>query len=502
MMHRTQSNPWLVGALGLAGTLLVLFVDNFGAGLTPDSAGYISAARSLASGNGLRWFNGELVTWWPPLYPAVLALASLLTGTDPLACAPVLNAVVFGLIIYAAGRMLSYHIRSSPNVVYAGTVAVLASIPVFTVCTMVWSEPLFLLFALYHLLSLGFYVDRPGRLSFTTLVLSTAAACLTRYIGVTLLLSGALSILLLCRADLKKRLVYMIAFGCASALPLLLWLVHNYVMVHTLTGPRILAKAHAAQVLGRALYHIDAWILPARLLAYTPSVPVLITLWGLVILAVGFVWYHATWRATRSIMPIALFTIVYFAFLITSATHVAFDPIDDRLLSPIYIPLFVITIATITEGAHLLEDHIPKRTLHTGLAAILCLWLLIPIMGIASHTQRQVASGRRGYSSNDWRQSETIRYVREHLSPYRCLIYSNDPYALYLHTGLQVHIAPEHRDLIDGRTRWPPLTPVCLVWFGQRSATHHLADPLQQIPGLSPAAIFSDGAIYLIAPRP
>src|SRR5438105_674402 len=50
--------------------------SRYGDGVSPDSAHYIGAARSLAAGQGLR-FNGEPFSHWPPLYTLILAGPSL-----------------------------------------------------------------------------------------------------------------------------------------------------------------------------------------------------------------------------------------------------------------------------------------------------------------------------------------------------------------------------------------------------------------------------------------
>jgi len=504
MTHKTQINRWLVASVGLAGVMLVLFVNHLGAGLSPDSAGYMAAARSLASGNGIRWFNGELITWWPPLYPAVLALVSILTGADPLSCALGLNAIVFGLIIYVSGILLSYHVSSSPALVLAGTIAVLASIPVFSVSIMVWSESLFLLFVVCYLLSIGWYVDRPNGTWFVALTLSTAFACLTRYIGVTLILSGSLSILVLCRGSLKKRLLACLSYGFASSFPVMLWLIHNYMQTRTLTGPRTFtADARAILVLGEALHTIDAWFLPTRLLAHTPSAPVLITLWGLLILAAGVFWCRTAWYTARSVLPVMIFALIYFAFLTTSAVHMAFDPIDDRLLSPVFIPLLVVALTLVAQGMRLVHGRLSKRALNMSLAVFFSIWLgLVPAKVILWHVQQRATLGGWQYGSNVWQQSETIWFVKNQMLPPGCSVYSNDPYALYLHTGLPVDYAPRWQDLMAQQASRPTFTPACFIWFSRYSSTPHAPDSQQQAPALSPLATFSDGAIYLFDAKP
>ena len=92
----------LTAAIAALGAALVLGrVLPFGVRLTPDSAHYIAAARSLLAGEGLLGFDGSP----SPLYPLLLAAASL--GIfDPVVVAGPLNAILFGLTVFVVGRYL------------------------------------------------------------------------------------------------------------------------------------------------------------------------------------------------------------------------------------------------------------------------------------------------------------------------------------------------------------------------------------------------------------
>ena len=77
-----------------------------------DSVSYIAAARNLLDGNGFHTFNrGDPYVWWPPLYPLLLAVASL-EVFDPLAVAGPVNAVLFGLTIFVVARYLRRRLAS------------------------------------------------------------------------------------------------------------------------------------------------------------------------------------------------------------------------------------------------------------------------------------------------------------------------------------------------------------------------------------------------------
>src|SRR5438105_13261793 len=106
-----RGTPILKGALlqlplAAAGFLLVLLATSrYGAGLSPDSAAYVSTARHLAAGKGYTLYSGEPYVDWGPLFPTVLAACGRL-GLDPIPAARWVNAAVFGLILGVAGGWL------------------------------------------------------------------------------------------------------------------------------------------------------------------------------------------------------------------------------------------------------------------------------------------------------------------------------------------------------------------------------------------------------------
>ena len=84
---------------------------NYGAFLSPDAVNYISAARSLMSGDGyMAPVIGIPYIHWPPLFPAILAFLGFL-GLDPLDGASYFNSIVFGAIIFFSGKLFEKNIE-------------------------------------------------------------------------------------------------------------------------------------------------------------------------------------------------------------------------------------------------------------------------------------------------------------------------------------------------------------------------------------------------------
>jgi hypothetical protein len=91
----------------LAGAIIVLvFTARYGAGLSPDSVGYLGVARNLMAGAGVQTYDGAAFVVQPPLYPALLALVGYIFHADPLAFAHIVNALIFAAIVYLGGLLI------------------------------------------------------------------------------------------------------------------------------------------------------------------------------------------------------------------------------------------------------------------------------------------------------------------------------------------------------------------------------------------------------------
>jgi hypothetical protein len=353
-----------------------------------------------------------------------------------------------------------------------------------------------------YLLSLGRYLDRPSGARLAVLAATTALACLTRYIGITTIFAGSLSILVFLQANLKKKLLACTVYGLGSTLPLILWLTRNYVRAATLTGERSPATGRdLGHVLERALRTFDAWFLPPSVLAHTPATDVLIGLWGLVLVAVVAVSYRFARSATRSVLPATIFAATYFAFLTSTSLRIGHDPMDDRLLSPMFVPLLLVIVVVSAELSDSVRGRISRRVLDSVLAAVALVWLVVPARSILAHVDQRETLGGWQYGSRSWRESETIRFVNSGLLPTDCIVYSNEPYALYVNSGVPVDVAPSQSELTEPDVSAPGPTPICVVWFTDLRDPSVPRDRRPTELPLTKLASFSDGAVYRIEPR-
>ena len=253
----------LLALLALLGTGLVLLATSrYGAGLASDSVGYIATARNLMAGSGLLLYDGTPLLAQPPLFPALLALAGGLIKTDPLLLVSAVNALLFGLIVYFGGILAFRCLSGYPIFAFIGTLAILVSVPLFTVSIIAWSEPLFILFVVLSLLFADSYLEKNDKVSLTLLSISVALSFLTRYIGAVLVIWAAVIVMATFRGSFKIRMAHLVVFAMAPAVSIGTWLVRNYLVSGTPLGPRA-SSVHTLSRIPARMKNLVSWYVPS-----------------------------------------------------------------------------------------------------------------------------------------------------------------------------------------------------------------------------------------------
>jgi hypothetical protein len=485
--------------------LVLLSTARYGAGLSPDSVDYLDVARSLVLGRGLVFHTGEPLVWYPPLYPTLLALVSLATRIDPAVFVPVMNAILFALVICLSARLLRVEYRQTDVYGVLGLCAVLLSTQLCSVYAMAWSECLFIPLVLVYVLSAQRYWTDHGRLSLAGMTISAALACLTRYLGATLVPAAILTIALASRTSLRTRFVRALTTAAISLAPLGFWAVH----IHNRTGRTLWDRGPIEKTL------LDNVISEAKaaLSLYTDVMVLkIIVLAGLGILTVIFLSTKNARRRLASSLkiiisdcaPAIILLVSYCAALLVVATRDAV--VDSRMLSPLYVPA---TLILLRLGADLL---VPTQPYLRAIApkvptALLGLWLCFPLQKVVSATTTRFRNGAGGYSTAVIQQSKTLGYVKQLVSANRSVrVYSNDPHGLWelaridalyspSNTGYPQYRLTAHRpdDLIG---QWPPEGDAYLAWFGANPRWLYSIEELKKVAYVSEIAHFPDGSVY------
>jgi 4-amino-4-deoxy-L-arabinose transferase-like glycosyltransferase len=335
------------------GMFLVWYSTVWGAGLISDSFQYTAGARNFAHGNGfsLPYGNGELqpMTKYAPLFSFVLAGFEL-AGISVLQGARIINIILFGLNIF----MVFYSTRRlAHSNGFALLAALLFATSFVTVEVHSWalSEPLYLSLSLAFILLIQKYFEE-NRASWLILAaLAASAAFLTRYVGVSLVMTIGI-ILLLNRTALKQRVRDFLLFGGIAVLPIALWSLRGYLFTRTLNDRAIAFHPLTIKNYVSAIDVIYGWFFPKSLVQGAEKIFLALTAAALILLFLLF-WKSrkvSTGGPIKNLNPekkIAvlhgLYIVLYGLLIIASKTWI--DPdigLSDRILSPMLVSMLIL----------------------------------------------------------------------------------------------------------------------------------------------------------------
>lgn len=496
--------------LGLGGGLLVwVSTSRYGIGLSPDSVDYIMGARRLLASNGLRQAVWALPVEWPPLYSTLLAILWAL-GIDAFMGARLLSALSFGLITLATGSLVGYY-TNSRFFALLGATSVLVSIPILSVSVMAWSEPLFIFLSILFVWQLSRFLTEPSMFLLILITGLTTLACLQRYIGVSLILTGSgLIIFAMQKAGLLRRVQYAIFFLIASALPVVVWLIRNYRLSHTLTGTRTAASSTLQTNLCLVLDVVTKFFLPTSI-SLEGRLLIGGFIFGLIFLKISQMRRKHEADGNRlNLLPVVVFPLVYTCLLLTSASLVKFDNISNRLLAPAYIfllCLFLILLHRISQSYPLLERRFNRRVdvlLSFVLLVAFGIWLIYAIITVSTAVSNWHETGAGGYSSVVWRESSFTKWLESHT--WEGQIFSNDPQAAYIFMNRDAIYIPWRSSALSVyrddtfRTMWLANGKNYLVWFSLSKRTDFDPRFFASAMGtrIEPVVELPDGAVYVL----
>ncbi len=539
----------LLAALSALGMFLVLVRGStYGVSVTPDSVAYISAARNLLAGNGFTQWNGSSYVHAPPLFPLLLALTGVF-GHDPADTAGYVNAFLCGLAIFLSSRWLWQHLRARPAptsrtlqtwlLLWAAAVLVLSP-TLSRIASFAWSELLFILLTVSALFTFNTFLDTGKRASLVLAAIFTALACLTRYVGITI--PATMLLLLLLRKDtLSKKTTDTVIYALIVGTPLSVWLLRNFLVSGTWTGPRAPTQFSFLFDLAKMFGILADWVLPLpwilemgnininerpfNMEEIIPQYLLVLLIPTLLMFGVG-AWICLTRLPLHHVRPIVLlatFTSVYLLVLLIALSVLEADPLSRRFLAPVYIPLLGIAVLFLDDFFHYdlqrkllgtlrfpwvqnvyAEGRVAGLTV--VLMALLSCWLWVPVNANVQNIRQAQENGLTGYNSRTWAESEIIRYINENPCA-RCVFFSANASGLsFLTAQPRQFYLP--RQLTDDWLRWIESMQrngedVYIVWFFFPDKIindlQHLTYDRHQIEtelALETVAELADGLIY------
>lgn len=482
----------------LAGFIIIyLFTKHGGIGISPDSIAYTSTARNLIAGKGFFIFGGHPLVDFPVFYPLFLSFVMFVTGLDVIACAPVLNGMMFSGVIFLSGVIMERFIRRSKWYKGILLVAIATSPSLIEVYSMLWSETLFIILSLLFIFSLHRYYRNHSMRSLLMPAIVAAIAFDTRYAGITFVAVGELLLFLDKQLKWKQKVKHLVTFGVIGCSFVTINLIHNAFATGLVTGKRQKGVTPLSDNIAYSGNVLSDWT------SLWGNSHVFFIIVGLLVIAL-FVWLFVKnlkkkqdYHSYENI--VIAFFIVYVGFIILSSTISRYEKINNRLLSAAFLPfLWGITYKVPTWIRAL------KRKRHKWGVGIIFTVIAVAVCSNyysinAENYSFMRESGIPGYTEDCWRQSPTVTFLQRNRIYFNAdsVVYSNHNQAVYFYTNYAVDAVPE-RAYKDDVKMFKDESPIVLIWFYTDPNPEILSlRDIKRSKKLKVLHTFDDGTIFL-----
>ncbi|HVQ40533.1 MAG TPA: glycosyltransferase family 39 protein, partial [Pyrinomonadaceae bacterium] len=351
MNNSNNNSPGPILLLAVLAILIAWLATRYGIGLTPDSTVYLDAAHNLLNDRGLTALTGRgefgPLTHYPPLYPAVLALLTrlgiLFGGQSIEGTARVLNSFIFGANVLLVGVGIRSYARSSYWLPVIGSALTLTAPAIAGIHTFALTEGLFIFLSLGGLLSLSRFIETKKQPWLMTAAVMVTLAFLTRYVGITLILTGVLVLLFVQGRSLRQRGIAALSFGLVAGAPMALWTLRNLRLSAGVSDREFVFHPIGLRQIVSGVSTASTWLLLGKVGTNYRIVFFALELGLTIVIAIYLLRRNRPAPADKEIsspLVIILVTFVgcYVAFLIFTASFIDADSVlDDRALAPVHI---------------------------------------------------------------------------------------------------------------------------------------------------------------------
>jgi hypothetical protein len=225
--------------LSLLGGILDIYATAKGPWGYNDPVEYIATAHSLDAGQGLGYVQGNgrfsPIKIHPPFYSLVLAAIGLFKA-NLIVASRWLNIIAFVACIFMAGWIF-YRYSRAPALGILTSALLLAFPNMIWMFSSAYSEPLFIFLIVSGGLCLVAYLHKERLSLFITSALLIGLIPATRYAGIAMVASAAITVFLLSSGKTGIRFRKAVLFGLLAGLPVLAWLIWIYFSsAHSLGG--------------------------------------------------------------------------------------------------------------------------------------------------------------------------------------------------------------------------------------------------------------------------
>jgi len=507
-VQRSSPNWTVTGLLAVVPFVATLISTAKGPGLSPDSVNYLSTGINLAEGQGLTTFSGETLTVFPPGLPVLIA-AGEVVGVGANWTSRLVTAASFSAIVVLGAVLLARHVANR-RLATGATAFIAVSVALLAVANMAWTEAPFIVVTLAFILLLERALAEPQRWWWVVACAGVVwLAFMLRYAGISLVAVGGATLLVGLRQVNRVVAVRNAAvFGVLAVVGPVGWMLRNRSVDETLMGPRSPSTDTPVQVAYRIARTVGEWVAPL------PVPGPLLGLVGVALLGGILAGFVVVWQTGRnadvysqmplaSLLPTVVFGTGYTAYLVLAQLTTAFDGINSRLLSPIFVPLVIVAAVVLDRLASIT----PQRLRFIVGVAIVGI-IGVQALSFVNDTAQAARSGR-GYSGAEWQQSELAAAVAD--LPGSAAVYASQPDAIWAATGRGlVSMSPRMRALSSTNelVEIPPdfitasnCGQAYLALFDANTRKYlRTPEQLAEVVTLTPVAEYPDGTLYRLGP--
>ena len=484
----------------IGGVLIILFTNHNGLGISPDSIYYSSASDAWVKGNGWVQFDQTPLVMFPLGYPFLLGILHFIFPHGMIPFMPFVNAFLFAIVIFLSGLMLE-KINFPKWFKWILLLLIIFSPTLIEIYSMLWSETLFIAEILVFIFYAQIYFSKASFRNLLLMALVAAFASITRFAGVTLIMTGGLLLLLDNRLSILQKVKEVFIFGCVSISLLVINLSRNLYLTNTFTGIRQLGKTPFSTNLKLVGDVISDWLPGTYFFIQFSQIIGAIFLISLVSLFL--------YRTIKGLTPnsyekiAATFSIVFVFFMLVSATLSRYEPINSRLMSPLYIP-FLFTLGFYGKSVVQYVSHSFLKKITTWLLVVFSVVSLYEFGVYDQSNFKEVHEGGIGsYSDDDWAFSPLLMELQVNHSYFHMgqPVYSNASHAVYYYTHENLSILPEkaHAQKVEVFNQVPQNI---LIWFHNEENFDLLSlEEIKMQKKLTVLKQFKDGIIFQCAKK-
>ena len=510
--------PALLALAALGGALVLARQAAYGVSVSFDSINYLAVAEHLLEGRGFRNYDWSAYAQQPPLYPLLLAAASL-GAFEPIRVAGLLNAALFAATILVVGRYLRRRVGSGWLACW-GAGAVALSLPLGDLGSWALSETAFVLFATLALVRADDFLTGGRKASLVGAAVFGALAWQTRYIGVVVPAVVVAALWLGSDAARRERVRRCGLVAAVAALPMALWMVRNRFAVGGFTGDREFRGTSWAARFGEVVEVLAEWF-ALEVAGGGVLVPGVLALAVFAIAAFAPAAGSAGGRVPRppavGLRSPAIFLgfgSVFLSVVVAAAffTLIAYG-VESRYLAPLYAPFVLGVVFAADRAFRFAASRSPgggseaaarPRFARAGLAAGLAFALMAqvaPTLGAVREANSALPRSWRGFTAPPWHDSATFRYLDDLNVPNE--VFSNIPALLSLRYGMRAFF--RYLPLSENWEDWLETTEpgAYVVWFRHTPPNVHYPYRLGNLvgrAGLELVGRFPDGVVFRVDP--